>query len=80
MGDQDMAAFDDADWSEDSCMDECDPGALLANQASSDRYPDYSHASFAYKLRAQILPNDNNSLRLDNKSLGIILAQGPCYS
>ena len=36
MGDQDMATFDDADWSEDSCMDECDPGALLANQASSD--------------------------------------------
>ena len=31
MGDQDMATFDDADWSEDSCMDECDPGALLAN-------------------------------------------------
>ena len=61
MGDQDMATFDDADWSEDSCMDECDPGALLANQASSDRYPDYSHASFAHKLRAQILPNDNEN-------------------
>ena len=61
MGDQDMATFDDADWSEDSCMDECDPGALLANQASSDRYPDYSHASFAYKLRVQILPNDNEN-------------------
>ena len=61
MGDQDMATFDDADWSEDSCMDECDPGALLANQASSDRYPDYSHASFARKLRVQILPNDNEN-------------------
>ena len=58
MGDQDMATFDDADWSEDSRMDECDPGAPLAVQASSDRYPDYSHASFAYKLRVQILPND----------------------
>jgi len=58
MGDQDMATFDDADWSEDSRMDECDPGAPLADQASSDRYPDYSHASFAYKLRVQILPND----------------------
>ena len=56
MGDQDMATFDDADWSEDSCMDECDPGALL-----SDRYPDYSHASFAHKLRVQILPNDNEN-------------------
>ena len=61
MGDQDMATFDDADWSEDSCMDECDPGALLADQVSSDRYPDYSHASFAYKLRVQILPNDNEN-------------------
>ena len=30
MGDQDMATFDDADWSEDSRMDECDPGAPLA--------------------------------------------------
>eukprot|EP00434_Breviolum_minutum_P045124 symbB.v1.2.040389.t1/scaffold7189.1/size25065/2 len=58
MGDQDMATFDDADWSEGSRMDECDPGAPLAVQASSDRYPDYSHASFAYKLRVQILPND----------------------
>ena len=29
MGDQDMATFDDADWSEDSRMDECDPGAPL---------------------------------------------------
>ena len=25
MGDQNMATFDDADWSEDSRMDECDP-------------------------------------------------------
>ena len=58
MGDQDMAPFDDADWSEDSHMEECDPGAPLAVQASSDRYPDYSQASFAYKLRLQILPND----------------------
>ena len=58
MGDQEMATFDDADWSEDSCMDECDPGAALADQASSDGCPDCSHASFAYKLRVQILPND----------------------
>ena len=36
----------------------CDPGAPLADQDSSDRYPDYTHASFAYKLRVQILPND----------------------
>ena len=60
MGDQDMTTCDDADWS-DSCMDECDPGALLADQASSDRYPDCSHASFAYKLRVQILPNDDEN-------------------
>ena len=66
MGDQDMATFDDADWSEDSRMDECDPGAPLADQASSDRYPDYSHASFAYKLRAQILPNDEHREGFDN--------------
>ena len=54
MGDQDMATFDDADWSEDSCMDECDPGAPLADQASSDRYPDYSHESIS-------LPNDEEN-------------------
>ena len=48
-------------------MDECDPGAPLADQASSDRYPDYSHASFAYKLRVQILPNDEEHREgLDN--------------
>ena len=57
---QDMATFDDADWSEDSRMDECDPGALLevVAEASADRYADFSHAAFAYKLRLQILPND----------------------
>ena len=27
MGDQAMATLDDADWSEESHMDECDPGA-----------------------------------------------------
>ena len=60
MGDQDMATFDDADWSEDSRMDECDPGALLdvAAEASAHRYADFSHATFVYKLRLQILPND----------------------
>ena len=63
MGDQDMATFDDADWSEDSRMDECDPGAPLevVAEASADRYPDYSHASFVYKLRLQILPNDEEN-------------------
>ena len=61
MGDQGMATFDDADWSEDSNMGECDPGAPLAVLASSDRYPDYTHASFAYKLKVQILPNDQEN-------------------
>ena len=42
-------------------MVECDPGAPLADQASSDRYPDYSHESFAYKLKVQILPNDQEN-------------------
>ena len=68
MGDQDMATFDNADWSEDSNMGECDPGAPLTDQASSDRYPDYTHASFAYKLKAQILPNDQeNRGEFDNE-------------
>ena len=39
-------------------MGECDPGAPLTDQASSDRYPDYTHASFAYKLKVQLLPSD----------------------
>ena len=34
MGDQEIA-FDNADWSEDSNMGECDPGAPLTDQASS---------------------------------------------
>ena len=75
MGDQDMATFDNADWSEDSNMGECDPGAPLTDQASSDRYPDYPHASFAYKLKVQILPNDQeNRGEFDNgwiSALGI---------
>ena len=60
MGDQDMTTFDDADWSEDSRMDECDPGAPLdvAAEASAHRYADFSHAAFVYRLRLQILPND----------------------
>ena len=60
MGDRDMATFDDADWSEDSRMDECDPGAPLevVAEASAERYADFSHAAFAYKLRLQILPSD----------------------
>ena len=47
MGDQDIA-FDDADWSEDSNMGECDPGAPLTVQASSDRNPDHTHADFVF--------------------------------
>ena len=42
-------------------MDECDPGAPLTDQASSDRNPDYTHADFAYKLKVQILPNDQEN-------------------
>ena len=34
MGDQEIT-FADADWSEDSHMEECDPGAPLTEQASS---------------------------------------------
>ena len=60
MGDQDIA-FDDADWSEDSNMGEYDPGAPLTVQASSDRNPDHTHADFAYKLKVQILPNDQEN-------------------
>ena len=75
MGDQDMAAFDDADWSEDSNMGECDPGAPLTVQASSNRNPDHTHADFAYKLKVQILPNDQeNRGEFDNgwiSALGI---------
>ena len=33
MGDQEIA-FDNADWSEDSNMGECDPAAPLTDQAS----------------------------------------------
>ena len=60
MGDQEIA-YDNADWSEDSNMEECDPGAPLTDQASSDRNPDYTHADFAYKLKVQILPNDQEN-------------------
>ena len=60
MGDQEIA-YDHADWSEDSNMEECDPGAPLTDQASSDRNPDYTHADFAYKLKVQILPNDQEN-------------------
>ena len=60
MGDQDMATFDDVDWADDTCMDECDLGAPLnlVAEASADRYADFSHAAFVNKLRLQILPND----------------------
>lgn len=48
MGDQGMATFDDVDWADDSCMDECDPGASLnvVAEDSADRYPNFSHAAF----------------------------------
>ena len=42
MGDQDIA-LDDVDWSEDSNVGECDPGAPLTVQASSNRNPDHTH-------------------------------------
>ena len=60
MCDQNMTTFDDADWSEDSHMDECDPGAPLdfVAEASAHRYADFSHGAFVHKLRLQILPND----------------------
>ena len=60
MGDQDMTTFDEADWSEDFRMDECDPDATLdvAAEAGEGRYADFSHEAFVYKLRLQILPND----------------------
>ena len=70
MGDQDIG-FDDADWSEDSNMGECDPGAPLTVQASSDRNPDHTHADFAYKLKVQILPNAQ-----ENSTMGWISALG----
>ena len=60
MGDQDVA-LDEADWSEDSNMGECDPGAPLTVQAGSNRNPDHTHADFAYKLKVQILPNDQEN-------------------
>ena len=60
MVDQDMKTFDDADWSEDSHMDECDPGAPLdiVAEVSAQRYADFSHGALVQKLRLQILPND----------------------
>ena len=62
MGDQDMATFDDADWSEDSCMDECDPGAParrsgLALIGILIIHMRPLHTSFVCK----ILPNDNEN-------------------
>ena len=60
MGDQEIT-FADVDWSEDSHMEECDPGAPLTEQASSGRNPDYTHEDFAHKLKAQILPNDQEN-------------------
>ena len=60
MGDQTMATLDDADWSEESHMDECDSGAPLdiVGEANTRRYDDFTHQAFVQKLRLQILPND----------------------
>ena len=60
MGDQAMATLDDADWSDESHMDECDPGALLdmVAEVSTRRYDDFTHWAFVQKLHLQILPND----------------------
>ena len=37
------------------------PGAPLTVQACSNRNPDHTHADFAYKLKVQILPNDQEN-------------------
>ena len=60
MGDQDMATLGDADWSEESHMDECDPGAPvnMVAEESTRRYDDFTHLEFVQKLHLQILPND----------------------
>ena len=60
MGDQAMATLGDADWSEESHMDECDPGAPLdmVAEESTRRYDDFTHHAFVQKLHLQILPND----------------------
>ena len=60
MGDQETM-FATADWSEDSHMEECDPGAPLTVQTSSGRNPDYTHEDFVHKLKVQILPNDQEN-------------------
>ena len=48
MGDQAMATLDDADWSEESHMDECDPGAPLdmVAEVNTRRYDDFTHWAF----------------------------------
>ena len=60
MGDKAMATLGDADWSEESHMDECDPGAPLdmVAEVSTRRYDDFTHWAFVHKLHLQILPND----------------------
>ena len=54
MVDQDMTTFDAADWSEDSHIDECDPGAPLdiVAEASVQRYADFSHGAFVFACRS----------------------------
>ena len=54
MGDQDMVLTGDADWSQDSPMDESSPVVAVRAQ----RYDDLDHMEFASHLRLQILPND----------------------
>ena len=42
-------------------MEECDPGVSLTEQTSSERNLDYTHEDFAYKLKVQILSNDQKN-------------------
>ena len=63
MGDQAMATLDDADWSEESHMDECDPGAgcPVGHGGWGERssiWWFYSLGVCPLKLHLQILPND----------------------
>ena len=74
MGDQETM-FATADWSEDSQMEECDPGAPLTVQTSSGRNPDYTHEDFVHKLKVQILPNDQGE-PVGNSTLEWISALG----
>ena len=56
MGDQAMATLGDADWSEESHMDECDPGAPLdmVAEESTRRYDDLAQETCRTGLLANI--------------------------